>query len=1037
MRMLKEYWPAREESNKCIRTDADGTAEHVLLAVHEPMLLKEVYAGRSIDETRGEHDLLNQLITTEFPIPIIGAAGTGKSHIIRWLDAKLKVHKDCTNWHIRRIPKGASLRLVLTIILEGLDGEDFEDARQQVQLVGNDLEVEDLAEYFINFIGQELNALHQANLIKIDRFRETKEIASEVEKNRICAVSRHAKPKKGLRDLLGDSNFKERLVGKDKCIYQIARRFTEITTAEEMGSEDFRDEFLLDDLDFTNDFNLDNLSLEARDYVKDANLLSDKNMHIEAVSMLNEVLPAATQRAFGQFYQFKTGSFSDLFSLIRVHLKKKQKTLVILIEDLAMISAISDTLLDNLLIEADREGDEVYCPMRSAFAVTDGSIAMDLYARKSGTISTRQAEWYIEEKISDEGATLGRIEDFCGRYLNAARIGSDKLFDGYDASKVDGDWPAIFSSENLEEKEEVAKFGFSPKGYPLFPFNSSAIHALAEIYCKRDGQLRFQPRSIIRNILKNILEPFREKYLRNDFPSIEISNSVALHISSELELELQTELRDIRVQTLVKIWGFGANNLSELAGRLNPDIAREFCCETLVETLTETTPIFPGKSSKPPQVVPLYDKPVLVDPTKPFTVTVEDKFKEVDEYFKGKGKIPQAIAQDIRRDLAEALKAWWSSKYYGGWSGMAQLPKISERNVIGINIPYNTNNPDVLKTFGYFGKKNGTGYDDQAIKHKGYLIALLRFTSKGDWNYTEGYEDYCRYNDFRNEWVIEASRSLVDKTRVESATNIVQHMQRAIIFDPTIVGKKHSEKLNIICQSAGAIKESTVPTGLLDWDDLKSEMLGDWDEEQNIWLLNFLPGSKNYAVEGDEIKRLSLGSLSDKVDLPRQVNAVVRKVERELKQIFESIKLIEGCGTQESFSKILNDFKHLIATLSSEKIFDKDVFGMTAGNAKKLIDDIIDGNNWSAVKALLELFGPQVDEIAKVKSVNNIDVGKLKQLNILFKRWDELYEATALKLRVENENRGYNEKELVREQVIETVCDFDSSLCAIQEAFCE
>ena len=216
--MLKEYWPAREESNKCIRTDADGTAEHVLLAVHEPMLLKEVYAGRSIDETRGEHDLLNQLITTEFPIPIIGAAGTGKSHIIRWLDAKLKVHKDCTNWHIRRIPKGASLRLVLTIILEGLDGEDFEDARQQVQLVGNDLEVEDLAEYFINFIGQELNALHQANLIKIDRFRETKEIASEVEKNRICAVSRHAKPKKGLRDLLGDSNFKERLVGKDKCI---------------------------------------------------------------------------------------------------------------------------------------------------------------------------------------------------------------------------------------------------------------------------------------------------------------------------------------------------------------------------------------------------------------------------------------------------------------------------------------------------------------------------------------------------------------------------------------------------------------------------------------------------------------------------------------------------------------------------------------------------------------------------------------------------------------------------------------------------
>ena len=95
--MLEHYWPTTDEIGKCIRKDADGTAEHVLLAVHEPMPLREMYAGENLGGVRNEHDLLNRLIDTEFPIPILGAAGSGKSHIIRWLGAKLKVHKNCTN----------------------------------------------------------------------------------------------------------------------------------------------------------------------------------------------------------------------------------------------------------------------------------------------------------------------------------------------------------------------------------------------------------------------------------------------------------------------------------------------------------------------------------------------------------------------------------------------------------------------------------------------------------------------------------------------------------------------------------------------------------------------------------------------------------------------------------------------------------------------------------------------------------------------------------------------------------------------------
>ncbi len=59
-----------------------------------------------------EEDLLNHFLQTPRPIPIVGKAGVGKSHIIRWLDAKLRLRKEYKDkkWHIVRIPKSASLR---------------------------------------------------------------------------------------------------------------------------------------------------------------------------------------------------------------------------------------------------------------------------------------------------------------------------------------------------------------------------------------------------------------------------------------------------------------------------------------------------------------------------------------------------------------------------------------------------------------------------------------------------------------------------------------------------------------------------------------------------------------------------------------------------------------------------------------------------------------------------------------------------------------------------------------------------------------
>lgn len=100
---LINYWPRPEYINECIRTEAEELAEHVLLAVHEPMQLLRVGAGE--DRLCNEEDLLEHFLSVERPIPIIGKSGVGKSHLIRWLDAKLKLHADYAKWHVVRIPK--------------------------------------------------------------------------------------------------------------------------------------------------------------------------------------------------------------------------------------------------------------------------------------------------------------------------------------------------------------------------------------------------------------------------------------------------------------------------------------------------------------------------------------------------------------------------------------------------------------------------------------------------------------------------------------------------------------------------------------------------------------------------------------------------------------------------------------------------------------------------------------------------------------------------------------------------------------------
>jgi hypothetical protein len=138
---LLDYWPNDDwdHASGCFFTDADSAPEAVFLAVHQPMTLQKQYFKSSAQpKPQKENDILLALLQPNpkngtLIIPIIGDSGVGKSHMIRWLHAHLKLRADQKQRHVVRIPKSASMRRVLDLILEGLEGKKYEDLRKSIQ----------------------------------------------------------------------------------------------------------------------------------------------------------------------------------------------------------------------------------------------------------------------------------------------------------------------------------------------------------------------------------------------------------------------------------------------------------------------------------------------------------------------------------------------------------------------------------------------------------------------------------------------------------------------------------------------------------------------------------------------------------------------------------------------------------------------------------------------------------------------------------------------------------------------------------------
>lgn len=1002
--MLEEYWPSTEEVEHCIRTEAEELAEHVLLAVHEPMLLIKRQPGETGGELVTEINLLDQLLKIERPIPIIGESGIGKSHLIRWLDAKLKVHPDAANWHIRRIPKNAGLRGVLELLLKGIEGTEFEQIRKRIATVGDQLSEKQVADYLIIGMAHRLEKLANDAELQLEQLRENGQRPDKETGDRIKLLERHAKSNK-LPTLLNDPFFNRFLKDPDNgCIYQIAKRLTGQSKASDVTRNDYK----INENELNFDLTLANLSLDARNYVSQALLNTHAERREEVTWLLNEIINDACRETFYHFFQFNSGSFQELFESIRIHLHTKGKTLVLLIEDMAAISAIEDVLIDSLITEGIRDGVEVRCPLRSAIAVTEGYIG---YQRRRNTLATRaQYEWYLPNRSVDDQKTLNRIETFCGRYLNAARIGEKRLKETYESKCKDSPWPDIWHSEDSNNELLVSDFGKTEEGISLFPYNINAINALAKEYCTLHGELIFNPRTVLHHLLRNILLHYRESFDQRRFPpdqigTIECPGQLASALSSEHVGNAE------QIQTFAAVWGWGANSLPELANKVPAGVARAFHLEALANLLERKhsgeqqpdprAPISP----EPPSPVSPSPQPVLTIPT------------EVDEWFKRKD-IPQKAANQIRTSLIGHIKRYGDASVRW-WGVMGLPPLIRGKDKPLIHVAYNANNPGG-NLVAYFGSDKE--FLKETVRYKGVITAILRHDHYGSWSaYPEGYDDYCRYRAFLSKWVPRQVENMIKAERQAAVEAFCEHAGLAMTLEPRLEKMTHVERLSILSKTSKTLENEIESTGLDNWDILVNDTVTAWEEAQKKWL-QWFSTKKGRAIEGDIVKPKPGGF---KAEVPRHVRKVITSVSSELQKKYKlTLDLLKGCSTKDEFKETINALKSVIEEMQSEDQYKRMDGQWTSRVFLNRIKKLIEADHWSTVKGLLNI----VEVGNNSFMIKEIRCDKLDQVDEILEMWSNLYDRNFFRIKDENLAAGAEKRYKKMAELKELWTDFAEQL---------
>lgn len=599
-----------------IATEAASPSPAVLLATHTPLKIRLRGQVSSITESDFLEQFLNGPAKEGVRIaPILGESGSGKSHLVRW--ARAKIPEIPGQRKVIYLPKKrTSLRDVIEELLDGQSGPAFDEIRGQLGRLRESVDKDKLERRILDELAEAVRKIEPDNMF-------AKILGGE----------------RGLYVLLHDPVFREYMLQPERFVPQRAEHALR-GRGEDEG--DVPPAFTIDDLPLSigDHTSISETSGPARAMYR--RLTSDPKMQTAAIDLLNDHLDIAVMRAA----DIGIGSIQRAFMALREQLVGQE--IILLIEEFALIQGIRRDLLDAIIEVGKVEGEERYATVRTMMAVTTG-----YYDKLDDTFRTRVAasspvytvDVAIDHADMDGDGTL---IDFVGRYLNAARLGTERIEAGSERLNACMECPLM--------DECHAAFGSTKSGYGLYPYNEPAIRRAIAITADPERRELFNPRRVLSRMVRGVLTTEASAIKEGRFPSPEFLQEDRARDSAQppnlrlpdLDLSVREAIYDRydepergRYMSVFQFWG-------DRTPRVRTEIYSAFSLppadvesEAKVEVSSE-------------------NQRAAVEPATTGTPKIRESLRrqlsDVDEWSKG-SQLPQAVARDIRNMVRAALVA--------------------------------------------------------------------------------------------------------------------------------------------------------------------------------------------------------------------------------------------------------------------------------------------------------------------------------------------------------------------------------------------
>lgn len=516
---------AKQRLSEVVRIDTITSSYGDFLATHVPfkqIQLQKVYDSSVTSKTYTEEQIYKKVVLNpkdqhQFVL-VIGSSGAGKSHLIRWFDAKIERQKPDNEVVLFVRRSDNTLKGTIKQLLE----------KSEVASIQN----KDLYERLVNATStisesKLMNAIYHQFIVEIeDDSGEDIDYINNADRKRIAP-------------LLNNELFKARMMADDG---PIARIYSKVAESRVQDNRDVVPEFLPEDFHVDIAF-CDKVQYDGGDK-KAVRLLEKLYMEPEVADAVAKYLNSKVDTVIQSCAGLEPGDFEQVFKEIRKELKKQGKSLTLLIEDITAFTGVNEALLNVLTVwhtgENEQDG---MCRISSIIGTTS-----EYYKSNFRDNYKNRVTQFIVIPDDVFGSSEDDLCEFVGRYLNAMSLPKDEV-DVW--ANSDGSGNSLPIHEVKQGKGWDVATTEEGKELNLYPFSRRSIVYLYNNLLQENYRT---PRYLLRDVVEKTVRDALWNF--DNFPGFKIVNT---NINSSLRDAIQktgvSNEQFERMYLFMCIWG--------------------------------------------------------------------------------------------------------------------------------------------------------------------------------------------------------------------------------------------------------------------------------------------------------------------------------------------------------------------------------------------------------------------------------------------------------------------------------------------------